>query len=1054
MEMYFKRMKDEWTGLVEQADPLIRAKAAEIALAHAHYLSIEFYRIVRIDPHAEEFLSNEQVERQLKSAMERWIINVLSAQVDDVERLIQIQHTVAEVHARIGIPVEIVEMGFRVLKKILYPVIFSSDYSAAEKLQVYHFSINSIDIAMEVMTRAFTFSDSSASKEDENYRIFSLLENAEEEKERQIASILSWEIDIIYKILLDSDLGSSLPLSQADFGLWFNHKGRHYFSGIAEVGHISRLIQDFDGMRQDAEVIMKLTDADNAADGIFFPALEQNMMGAVLINENDEVMFFNPAAEKLWGYKREEVIGNNIDMLIPRDLRPAHPEYIRHNREGGKARVEGMSRELQLEKKDGSKIWTRFALSKVSAEGKVYYLALVRDASVEMAQKEQTRQLIIAVDHLDRPVIVLDPERHIVQCNRAFTEMFGYCISEASGMQPDTLLNIPEFPADNRIRLQQLLWKTARDQDEFLLLTRTGEKIWIKASISPVYDVLAHLQNLVMTFSDITEERQIRQLEGNILAAMCSSPPFHEMGEIICRNIESVLNESHVSLFALRNGMPIHWASSSHGAEVQNAQSWSATIRQRDGAPAGILQIKTSSGAETSAFIERVADISQHMAALALEQEKSRQHIEQLIQFDPMTGLPNRNNLHNYLDDLVDKAVSPVVYLIGVDHIQDVIDSLGYAWADQALLEVVNRFREKLKPDQYLCRIEGTQFVLVSLENDVSNITQIADELRNVVSKPIMIDDKPFPLTLSIGISYYVGKNRDYLLSTAHNAMDYIRKNGGNGWQFFSPAMNEMVKERLVLGAALKEAISNNQLKLVYQPQIFAETGELYGIEALARWHDPQHGHVPPSRFIPLAEEIGEIENIGRWVIAEACRQLAEWRSQNIHIPALSVNLSALHFRSNQLPNQVSDAMHAWGIDGHQLTVEITESMMMEHDTEIFKRIQILRDMGVGLSVDDFGTGFSGLSRLVSLPVTEIKIDKSFVDRCLTEKRILALLEAITSIGQSLNLTVVAEGVETKEQFEMLRKIHCRVIQGYFFSRPLPAEEIPGWMSSVLPLKI
>ena len=179
-----------------------------------------------------------------------------------------------------------------------------------------------------------------------------------------------------------------------------------------------------------------------------------------------------------------------------------------------------------------------------------------------------------------------------MQCNRSFTEMFGYCISEASGMQPDTLLNIPEFPADNRIRLQQLLWKTARDQDEFLLLTRTGEKIWIKASISPVYDVLAHLQNLVMTFSDITEERQIRQLEGNILAAMCSSPPFHEMGEIICRNIESVLNESHVSLFALRNGMPIHWASSSHGAEIQNAQSWSATIRQRDGAPAGSCKLK------------------------------------------------------------------------------------------------------------------------------------------------------------------------------------------------------------------------------------------------------------------------------------------------------------------------------------------------------------------------------------------------------------------------------------------------------------------------------
>ncbi len=923
MKMYFKRMKDEWTGLVEQADPLIRAKAAEIAVAHAHYLSIEFYRIVRIDPHAEEFLSNEQVERQLKSAMERWIINVLSAQVDDVERLIQIQHTVAEVHARIGIPVEIVEMGFRVLKKILYPVIFSSDYSAAEKLQVYHFSINSIDIAMEVMTRAFTFSDSSASKEDENYRIFSLLENAEEEKERQIASILSWEIDIIYKVLLDSDLGSSLPLSQADFGLWFNHKGRHYFSGIAEVGHISRLIQDFDGI------------------------FNQTMRNTRNLNNRSlRVKFLLQ-------------IRNTVSQIITL-LRELFEEVSRHE--------------------VGMDVLTKLLNRR--------FLPTIFKREIAHANRTGTPLSVLIID---------------VDKFKEINDTWGHNTGD------EILRKVSQAFYDN-VRSSDYVFRYGGD--EFIIvLTEASENETLR-----------------------TAERIRSRVEKTKLKAA---------------NGEDIALSLSIGA-AMFNGHPDY----ERLIQVQNPQSWSATIRQRDGAPAGILQIKTSSGAETSAFIERVADISQHMAALALEQEKSRQHIEQLIQFDPMTGLPKRNNLHNYLDDLVDKAVSPVVYLIGVDHIQDVIDSLGYAWADQALLEVVNRFREKLKPDQYLCRIEGTQFVLVSLENDVSNITQIADELRNVVSKPIMIDDKPFPLTLSIGISYDVGKNRDYLLSTAHNAMDYIRKNGGNGWQFFSPAMNEMVKERLVLGAALKEAISNNQLKLVYQPQIFAETGELYGIEALARWHDPQHGHVPPSRFIPLAEEIGEIENIGRWVIAEACRQLAEWRSQNIHIPALSVNLSALHFRSNQLPNQVSDAMHAWGIDGHQLTVEITESMMMEHDTEIFKRIQILRDMGVGLSVDDFGTGFSGLSRLVSLPVTEIKIDKSFVDRCLTEKRILALLEAITSIGQSLNLTVVAEGVETKEQFEMLRKLHCRVIQGYFFSRPLPAEEIPGWMSSVLPLKI
>ncbi|MDZ4032538.1 diguanylate cyclase [Kluyvera ascorbata] len=248
MEMYLKKMKSEWLSLLEQTEPHIRQLTAEIAVANARTLCAEFYKVVLADPHAEEFLSNEQVEKQLKSALERWIIDILSCKEEDIDRLLAAQHTVAEVHARIGIPVELVEMGFRVLKKILYPVIIFSSQVSADKLQIYHFSINSIDLAMEVMSRAFSFSESSMSKDDENYRIFSLLENAEEEKERQIATLLTWELDILYKVVLDVDLGNGMPLSQSDFGLWFNHKGRHYFSGIAEVGHISRLMQDFDGV--------------------------------------------------------------------------------------------------------------------------------------------------------------------------------------------------------------------------------------------------------------------------------------------------------------------------------------------------------------------------------------------------------------------------------------------------------------------------------------------------------------------------------------------------------------------------------------------------------------------------------------------------------------------------------------------------------------------------------------------------------------------------------------------------------------------------------------
>ncbi len=246
METYLKNMKAEWVSLLERTDDNVRLLAADLGKAHAQMLSQEFYRIVLTDPHAAEFLSNEQVERQLKAALGLWIVDVLACKTDDIERLIEVQQTIATVHARIGISVELVEMGFRVLKKLLYPAIISADVAPAQKLEIYHYAINSIDLAMEVMSRAFSFSETSSVKEDENYRIFSLLENAEEEKERQIGALLSWEIELVYRIVLDADLGNSLALSQADFGLWFNHKGRHYFSGIAEVGHISRLIQDID----------------------------------------------------------------------------------------------------------------------------------------------------------------------------------------------------------------------------------------------------------------------------------------------------------------------------------------------------------------------------------------------------------------------------------------------------------------------------------------------------------------------------------------------------------------------------------------------------------------------------------------------------------------------------------------------------------------------------------------------------------------------------------------------------------------------------------------
>ncbi|MFW0766637.1 diguanylate cyclase [Trabulsiella odontotermitis] len=246
MQSYVARVKEEWLGLIRETEPHIHEMARELGEDNAQNLSEIFYSNILTDPQAVDFLTNEQVETHLKKSLVMWLKRVLSCSENDVDELIAIQQHVGEIHARIGIPIQLVDMGARILKRNLIPLIIERSGSDNDKIKLLSFSLSSIDLALEIMARTFTFGESSSMKEDENYRIFSLLENAEEEKERQIGSLLSWEMDVMYNVMLETDLDSIQLISRADFGLWFNHKGRHYFSGIAEVGYIAKLIQETD----------------------------------------------------------------------------------------------------------------------------------------------------------------------------------------------------------------------------------------------------------------------------------------------------------------------------------------------------------------------------------------------------------------------------------------------------------------------------------------------------------------------------------------------------------------------------------------------------------------------------------------------------------------------------------------------------------------------------------------------------------------------------------------------------------------------------------------
>ncbi len=429
-----------------------------------------------------------------------------------------------------------------------------------------------------------------------------------------------------------------------------------------------------------------------------------------------------------------------------------------------------------------------------------------------------------------------------------------------------------------------------------------------------------------------------------------------------------------------------------------------------------------------------------------------RQKITQMTTYHPLTGLPKRSALHQYIDRLLASGDRPraALFFLDLDHFKDVNDALGYAAGDQVLAAIAQRLSGEFSLQGFVCHADSDAFVLVFPDFDAGRAISVAQRIQALFRVPFNVADLALNVTVSTGISLCPdhGTSRDGLLKQANHASHLAKEAGSGGYLFFSPEMNQVDQERLKLAAALKLAIASNHLHLHYQPQIWLKNGELYGVEALARWSDPLLGEIPPGRFIALAEETGEIEAIGRWTLHEACRQMAEWRSNDIHVPVVSVNLSPINFYNSSLPQYIAYLLRQYRIPARCLTIEITEGVMMDKRPETMDVICAVRELGVGLSMDDFGTGFSCLSRLAHLPMTELKIDQSFMRDLREGSKMKAIATTVVRIGQSLHQTVVAEGVETEQQRNQLRDLQCDIAQGYLYSRALNAAALAGWVKN------
>lgn len=438
--------------------------------------------------------------------------------------------------------------------------------------------------------------------------------------------------------------------------------------------------------------------------------------------------------------------------------------------------------------------------------------------------------------------------------------------------------------------------------------------------------------------------------------------------------------------------------------------------------------------------------------AVALSNASWEEQLYHMAHYDTLTGLPNRLLLNDRLQQALARAERQktfvAVLFIDLDRFKYINDSLGHIAGDSLLCKVAQRLSGNLRSEDTISRLGGDEFIIVishfdNIQESLSITTKIAKKIMTDLSTPFNINGREIYSTASIGIACYPtdGQTASELLKNADSAMYHAKSIGKNNYQFYSKILNTTVLERLDMENSLRHALERCEFELYYQPKVETRSRQICGAEALLRWNHPQKGRVSPDQFIPLCEEIGLIVSIGEWIIHTACMQAKSWQDQGFPSLRVAINLSPLQFRQPSLIKQVKNALDIIELSSSKLEFEITESAAMEDIDKTIATLGMFKNMGLHLSIDDFGTGYSSLSYLKRFPIHTLKIDQSFIRNLNTSFEDAAIVKSIITLAHSLKLSVVAEGVETKEQFDYLYNHECDEIQGYLFSPPVSADE-------------
>lgn len=472
--------------------------------------------------------------------------------------------------------------------------------------------------------------------------------------------------------------------------------------------------------------------------------------------------------------------------------------------------------------------------------------------------------------------------------------------------------------------------------------------------------------------------------------------------------------------------------------------------------------------------VEAEPDSTKHMVGTIqdiTERTNAEEQIHNLAYYDLVTGLPNRAHLYDMIalaQSRCTKQSSKFALLfLDLDHFKQVNDTLGHNAGDLLLRKVSSRLKHAIRQrsaqpaaiesetnktnTEAIARLGGDEFVvLVDYVDRVEDAAYVARRICKTLSNSFNLDGNEVRITTTIGISLFPddGNSADKLLKHADVAMYHAKEQGRNGYQFYSQSIHNLALERFAMERDLRKTLETNGFHLEYQPKLELKSGDITGLEALVRWDHPERGRVSPADFIPLAEETGLIVPLGEWVLRTACEQMVAWIDEGIEPFIMAVNCSAIQLVRTDMAAVIKEALDSTGLNPAYLEIELTESLLMQDVEEGINILQALKDLGLHVSIDDFGTGFSSLSYLKRLPVDKLKIDQSFIKDLTTDPGDAAIVTSMITLAHNLDLTVIAEGVENAEQVGFLRAEKCDEIQGYLISKPMPSDEFSSWMQT------